>query len=167
MNAQIPNSFQTTGFTQGMSYEDRLRLIGRHLDIRGYHNVVLIELTDGFVVRATQGSDPTPQVLEFLTGQFPDLEQEAIAARGEGERRHPPSPLLPTGYEDFLRSLGWDFDRVQATNVVVSELLSVFAVSGLERQERATQTTYAAFERYLNPESVQALLDDAFSHRTR
>lgn len=167
MNAQVPNSFQPTGFTQGMSYEDRLRLIGRHLDINGYHNVVLFELADGFVVRATQHNDTAPQVLEFLTGQFPDLEQAAVAARGEGERRHPPSPLLPTGYEDFLRSLGWDFDRVQAANVVVSELMSVFAVSGLERQERATRTTYAAFERYLNPERVQALLDDAFSHRTR
>lgn len=167
MNAQVSNSFQSAGFVQGMSYEDRFRLIGRHLDLHGYHNVVLFELTDGFVVRATQHNDPTPQVLEFLVSQFPELEQEAIAARGDGERRPPPSPLLPTGYEDFLRGLGWEFDRVQAANVVVSELMSVFAVSGVERQERAAQTTYAAFERYLNPENVLALLDTAFANRTR
>ena len=167
MSAQRTNSFQPSGFVSGMSYEDRLRLIGRHLDIHGYHNVVLFELPDGFVVRATQHTAPTPQVLEFLITQFPSLEEEAVAARGEGERRHPPSPLLPTGYEDFLRSLGWDFDRIGAANVVVSELMSVFAVSGLERQERARITTFAPFERYLSPENVQVLLDDAFSQRTR
>ena len=147
------------------TYQNRLRVIGRQLDLGGYGAINLLEIPGGFLVRAMRPGARAPDALEYPHGEFPELLARAVAARGEGERRPRPHPLLPSGYEDFLRALGHRLDEQQAEAITVAELEGFVAVGGLARVERYERTDIAPFQRLLRAEDIGALLDDAFRRR--
>ena len=120
-----------------LTYENRLRVVGRQLDLYAYRAVNLFEVGGGFLVRALLPGSRVPDALEFPDRDFLPQVEAAIAARGEGERLRSTSPLLPTGYEDFLRALGHRFDQRVAEAITVSELDKFIAVGRGGQARRA------------------------------
>ncbi|MEZ4523579.1 MAG: response regulator [Thermomicrobiales bacterium] len=88
------------------TYQNKLRVIGRHLDVQRFRRANILEVEGGFIVRATPTGSRNNETLEFVDQQFPQLLASAAAVRGDGERPGSnANGLLPTGYEDFLRQL--------------------------------------------------------------
>ena len=147
------------------TYQNRLRVIGRQLDLGGYGAINLMEIPGGSLLRAMGPGARLPEALEHPLGEVPAELARAIAARGEGARDHRPHPLLPTGYEDFLRALGYRLDEQQAEAITVAELDGFVAVGGLVRVEEYARTGIAPFQTLLRAEDIVALLDEAFRRR--
>ncbi len=148
------------------TYQNRLRVIGNHLDIGGFRDVALIEIDGGFIVRADSPDQRRPQTLEFPDTQFTNLMNKALEVRGHGQTYHNHANLLPTGYEDFFRALGFLLDNQSATSITVLELNTHVLVTGKQPvRNSVSQTPMQIFERYLTTDDMQKLLDDAFQRR--
>lgn len=145
-------------------YEVQLRLIGRHLDVHDYHGMVIFETEGGYIVRAVRPGSRHADALEFPYDSIASLEQQGSRSRGEGERE-PPSTLIPTGYEDFLRALGYELDQRNSTAVVVAELVRGVVARGAEYRSVGDQMALSPFEMILDPTDIQQLLDAAFRRR--
>lgn len=149
------------------TYQNRLRVIGHHLDRGQYRDVAILEIDGGFIARATGPENRRPQALEFPDSQFVELMQEALNDRGRGQKYNPHAKLLPTGYEDFFRSLGFLLDNQSAVGITVCELDSHLLVAGQQPSDSiAGHKSLRGFERYLTAADIQKLLDDAFNRRT-
>lgn len=146
-------------------YETALRVIGRHLDLQGCRQTTLFETAGGFIARAVISDPRTPVALEFHADELAGLMEQARAGRGKGVRTELGSPLLPTGYEDFLRALGHDLDQRNATGVLISELRNVVVVSGVEPGVVTGNPALVPFEDQLRPNDIERLLDEAFRRR--
>jgi hypothetical protein len=147
------------------TYQNRLRVIGRHLDLLSYRSFVIVEVEGGLLVRAMRADQRDGEALEFPDGAFRQLMLDAIGSRGSGYHSYTPSPLLPTGYEDFLRALGHRLDQRLARGIVITECPSMIVVTGDEQGHTSSQAPYRVFEDLLRPQDVTALLDQAFSRR--
>lgn len=147
------------------TYQNRLRVIGRHLDLQSYRSFVIVEVTGGLLVRAVRADQRGGEALEFPDGAFRQLILDAMTSRGHGYHSYTPSPLLPTGYEDFLRALGYGLDQRSAHGIVITECPSMVIVTGEEEESNAAYTGYRVFEDFLRPQDVTAMLDQAFSRR--
>jgi hypothetical protein len=147
------------------SLQNRLRVIGRYLDRQHLHSISLMEVAGGFIARACRVGEAAPIVVEVLDEDFPRMIGEAIAARGEGEHERTVSKLLPTGYEDFLRALGYELDQRVAENIVVTEFVSFVTVTGVEPSMNAGVAAYDRFSYALSGEEISKLLDAAFARR--
>ncbi len=147
------------------TYQNRLRVIGRQLDLYGYRSANLLEVGGGFLVRALPPGSRTPEALEFPDRDFPQLVAGAIAARGEGGRRRSTSALLPTGYEDFLRALGCQLDGQLAEAVTVTDLDTFVAVGGVGKAQGPAQPVVMPIRSLLRPDDLAYLLDEAFRRR--
>lgn len=147
------------------TYQNRLRVIGRQLDVYKYRSVNLLEVAGGFLVRAMGPEGRTPEALEFGDREFPLLVAGAFAARGEHERQRTRSPLAPNGYEDLLRALGHRLDTMQAEAITVTELEQFIAVGGIGRLDGATQTGLAPFQRLWHAADIAELLEAAYRRR--
>jgi len=166
MAAQPSNAGpQAESWSPQANYEDRLRLIGRYLDLSGYRAPTVIEVEGGLLVRAFPQRSRVPEALEFPYDGFEDMLNDALAARGVGERTHDTIPLAPTGYEDLLRAIGHELDDRVATAIVITECEAFMLLHGLEQVERSEQTGYAAFDAVMEARDVTALLDAAFRRR--
>jgi DNA-binding NarL/FixJ family response regulator len=152
------------GLTQ-LTYQNRLRVIGRQLDLYGYRGATILEVAGGFLVRGAAAGSRTPEALEFLDRDFPQLLRAAYDARGEGERQRSTSALLPTGYEDFLRALGQRFDDRFAEAVTVTELDSFVAVGGVAKVDATGQTGFAPLQWLMRADDITYLLNEAFRRR--
>lgn len=150
-----------------LSYQNRLRVIGRQLDLYGYRSINLLEVGGGFLVRALAPDSRTPQALEFSDRDFPQLIAGAIGARGEGERRCGKTPLLPTGYEDFLRALGYRLDQQLAEATTIGEMESFIAVGGVAMLDGRGQTSLGPFQHLLRSDDIAYLLEEAFQRRAK
>ena len=148
------------------SYENRLRAIGRQLDIYGYRAINVSEVSGGFLVRALPRDGRTAEALEFLDRDAPQVLAHAVGARGEGERSRQGDLLLPTGYEDFLRALGHRLDAGNMEAVTVTELEPLIAVGGIAPLEVGDDVTLGPFYELLQSEHIKYLLDEAFRRRT-
>ena len=149
------------------TYQNRLRVIGRHLDLTGNGGLNLLEVPGGFLVRAMAPGARAPVALDFAHDGFPDLLADAFAARGEGERRHRPHPLLPTGYGDFLRALGFRLDKQRAEAITIAELEGFVAIGDLALVERYERTDIVPFQHLLRADEIGALLDETFRQRAQ
>ena len=156
---------QAGSWSPQANYEDRLRLIGRYLDLSGYRAPTVIEVEGGLLVRAFPQRSRVPEALEFPFDGFENMLNDALTARGVGERAHDANPLAPTGYEDLLRAIGHELDDRVATAVVITECESFVLLHGLEQVERSEQSGYAAFDAVMEARDVTALLDAAFRRR--
>lgn len=147
-------------------YEVQLRLIGRHLDVNDYQGMAIFETDGGYIVRAVIPGNRHADALEFPYDSVASLEQRAASSRGEGERE-PPNTLMPTGYEDFLRALGYELDQRRSAAVMVVELGRGVVTRGLEYRVVGDQMSFAPFEMILDPNDIQTMLDAAFRRRGR
>jgi CheY-like chemotaxis protein len=148
------------------TYENRLRAIGRQLDLYHYKAINLSEVGGGFLVRALPHDGRAAEALEFLDRDAAHVLSHAVTARGEGERPRPSDVLLPTGYEDFLRALGHHLDSGSMQAITVTELEPLIAVGGIAPLENSNDTTFAPFYELLQSDHIKYLLDEAFRRRT-
>lgn len=149
------------------TYQNRLRVIGRQLDLYRYHSINISEVGGGFLVRALAAGGRVPEALEFPDRDFAQSVMNAIAARGEKEHPRTITPLLPTGYEDFLRALGYHLDRRVAEAVTITELDGFIAVGGVAKAEGIGHTTIEPFQQLLRHDEIAYLLDQAFRRRQK
>jgi hypothetical protein len=147
------------------SYENRLRIIGRRLDRDRLHRICIMEADGGFVVRAFHHADTGPVVLEMLDAAFAQLLGEALARRGEPPLQRAHHPLLPSGYEDALRALGHDLDERVAENIVITEFVSFFTVSGFAPAGAPQTAGYRPFAEALGAADLQVMLEAAHARR--
>jgi CheY-like chemotaxis protein len=145
--------------------QNRLRVIGRQLDLYGYRAVNLSQVAGGFLVRAIPSGARAAEVLEFPDHDVPQALAHAIAARGEGEHDRSTTALLPTGYEDFLRALGHRLDLRKAEAITVTELDSLVAVGGIALLDGRGHMTLEPFHEVLHVDGIAYLLDEAFRRR--
>ena len=115
-------------------YQVALRTIGAYLDERSASFINVIELQDGFAVRF----QPSPNQREMVGGRLrfetlqafkEDLESRRSKFRvggDSGEPRH------LGGYQDFLRALGYELDKVGAYDVLVEEVEEQVLVTYLQ-----------------------------------
>lgn len=166
--ASAPASLDDAGMPPALAqptYQNRLRVIGRQLDLYGYRAVTILEVAGGFLVRGVPGGSRAAEALEFLDQDFLQLMQSTYHARGEGERGRTTSTLLPTGYEDFLRALGYRLDTQFAEAVTVTELDSFVAVGGVAKVDASGQTGLAPLQWLLRNDDIAFMLDEAFRRR--
>lgn len=149
------------------TYGNRLRVIGRQLDLYGYRALNLSEVGGGFLARALPPAGRTPEALEFADRDFPQSVAAALAARGEGEHRRAVGPLLPTGYEDVLRALGHALDARQAEAITITELDAFVVVAGVGQADGEGAHALAPFQQLLRQDDITTLLDAAFRRRVK
>ncbi len=148
------------------TYQNRLRSIGRQLDIYGFHTITILEIEGGFIVRANRQRGRAPQALEFPDRDFPRLVASAIDSDADGEdRAFHQSNLTPTGYEDLLRALGYRLDAIVANSVVISELNEMFVVSGRGNDETSAVPGLMPFNWFYYASDVEFMLNEAFKRR--
>lgn len=145
------------------TYQNRMRVVGRELDLSDFHTVSLWEVAGGFLARGTRSGRRAPEALEFLDRDFPQL--VAVTARGDGERRQRTGVLTPTGYEDLLRSIGQRLDEHGAEAVTVSELITSIVVTGLTKVEGSAHAVPSPFEWVFDADEVRHMLDNAYRMR--
>jgi len=146
------------------TYQNRLRVIGRELDVGDYRAVSIWEVGGGFLVRGTSANRRSPEALEFLDRDFPQL--VAVTARGDGERRQRPGALLPTGYEDLLRAVGRRLDDQFSEAVALSELCESVLVWGMAKVDAAEHVAPIPFEWVLDASDISFILDEAYRRRS-
>ena len=173
-NAPVPASVGPSNALDGnsvpagpaqLTYQNRLRVIGRQLDLYGYRSVTILEVAGGFLVRGAASGNRAPEALEFLDQDFPQLLQSAYNARGDGEHTRSTTALLPTGYEDFLRALGQRLDTQFAEAVSITELNSFVAVGGVARVDASNKTALMPLQWLMRSDDITYLLDEAFRRR--
>lgn len=148
------------------TYQNKLRVIGRHLDLYRFRRVNILEVEGGFVVRATPQQDRNVETLEFVDHQFAQLIAAAAADRGEGEViAKPITSLFPTGYSDFLRAVGYLLDQHAAEAVTISELEDIAVVGGVGRVDETGVSRYGPLQWLFRPDDVAVLLDQAYQRR--
>ena len=149
---------------QRPSYQDSLRAIGRYFDRNVYRHVLVAEVDDGYVARAFSGHQSSLRA-EGIALPMSDV-LALIAAQDQGrdgtgsDLKMP--PLLPTGYEDFFRTLGHDMDAAKAGFVTLLELSTGILVSytakGLKGGPERAQTFY-------DPPRIDDLLTRGYQRR--
>jgi hypothetical protein len=147
-----------------LTYQNRLRVIGRELDVGDFRAISIWEVGGGFLVRGTQPNRRSPEALDFLDRDFQQL--VAVTARGDGERRQRPGALLPTGYEDMLRAIGKRLDEQISESVALSELTQSVVVWGLAKVDAAVHVAPMPFEWVFDEDDIGQILDDAYRRRT-
>ncbi len=148
------------------TYQNRLRVIGRNLDLYGYRRVNILEVDGGFIVRASPQNSRGVETLEFVGKQFAQLIANATQSRGDGERAFShPTGLLPTGYEDFLRAVGYLLDQHAAEAITVSELEELAVVGGVGRVDETGVSRYGPIQWLFRSDDVAVLLDRAYKQR--
>ncbi len=148
-----------------LTYQNRLRVVGRQLDLHDYQGCLITELPSRLVVRAVRRGQLIPELLELPDADMPAARSLARHARGNGERRlrH---PVLPTGYEDALRGLGSWLDEQEARWVTLCELPSGLAETGVTSRRTFHSTDFVPLDAFFPAEEIQALLDAAFQRRS-
>jgi CheY-like chemotaxis protein len=147
------------------TYQNRLRVIGRQIDLYGYRMVAVFEVEGGFLMRAFPLNGRIAEALEFPDRDFEQLVVQSFVVRGEGERPASNSPLLPSGYEDFFRAIGAALDQNKADSVSISEFSSMVVVGGNVRVENSAHTTLGNLQWVLHAEDIAQILDEGYRRR--
>ena len=147
------------------TYQNRLRVIGRQIDLYGYRMVAIYEVQGGFLMRAFPLNGRIAEALEFPDRDFVQLVVQSFVVRGEGERSESNSPLLPSGYEDFFRAIGAALDRHKADSISISEFASMIVVGGNTQLDNSATTTLGNLQWLLQAEDIARILDEGFRRR--
>lgn len=173
-DAKIATLSPTHSIPEGMprellnpTYQNRLRVIGRQIDVNRYRLVSIFEVDGGFLLRSISERGRIADALEFADRDFPHWATEAYRNRGSGERPVSMSKLLPTGYEDFLRAIGAALDRHQAEAVTVAEFASVIVVGGSAKLDTPANTTVGNLQWILEQDDIKQVLDAGYRQRKR
>jgi hypothetical protein len=138
-------------------FEEVLRAIGAVLDARGYREILLTEVPDGFLVQGLRASgDNTTNWSETIghlnkeTLTFSDEEiarymDEALACRGKGR----PGAGNPATnyYEQALRVIGRYLDEQRPRDVFFLEQEGSFVVRMLSNEQTGSRHQLAEFTR--------------------
>ena len=147
------------------TYQNRLRVLGRLIDDERLHSITLIEVSGGFMLRGMRDVDPWPVLLEFDDRRIAKMLRRAPEMRGAARGLRISTDLIPDGYENFLRSLGFELDQRIAENIVVTELPSLFAVSGFEPVLGYGEASYRPFSDPLAPLDIVDMIQKAVNRR--
>lgn len=149
------------------TYQEKLRLIGMHLDRQSMRRMTLIEVPGGVLVRAVGGDGITEELLEFPDDSFESHYDEAVRQRNqvESDDLRIKSELIPTSYSDVMRAIGAWLDEGLARSVVVSEGAGGIYVTGMMLQETSMQSRYAPFDEFFSPDGIDLLLTEAHQRR--
>lgn len=107
----------------------RLLAIGRQLDAKQLHSVTIVEIDDGYVIRASHHTHRQPVLIEAPHAEFTPDTAVPPTARQSGEGRTNRSLLCGGGYSTVLHALGRRLDQQQATAIAISEGQHFVAVS--------------------------------------
>lgn len=114
------------GDRRDQSYQELFRAIGSMLDEDTTSTIGIVEVDDGFLVRAERFKQ---LLVEVSVNHVPrsDLVQRIEEMRRtrppSGKRHHPGLwDSLPVTHQDFFRALGYELDSVGARRVVIDEL---------------------------------------------
>lgn len=133
MQDRLPN--------ERISYEQALRVIGRHLDTEPAYHASILETPDGFDLRSQPARHRMAgRFVHFDWNRLEDLRVFHLAARDLGKKRQHYRGLwsnYPTGHEDCMRALGHILDLECALNVSIDELAEGIAVSYMRPGEEA------------------------------
>jgi hypothetical protein len=109
-----------------MSYEEALRVIGRHLDAEPTYDVTIAELDDGFTVRYRPAVHRADEFINHFTWErLRDLVVFFSSGRGLVRKRGRYQGIwatLPHGHQGFLRALGNRLDGDQACCLHLEEV---------------------------------------------
>jgi len=153
----------------GVSYEEALRVIGRHLESEPVYYASILEVSSGFTVRY-QLSRQTGQVksVEFSRQRVQDLSIFQTAGRGSGTRKHRHSGLWKHAEctrQEFLRALGCMLDDSRASALALDELPEEIRISYL-RPDPEQPLEMEKCSLVISDDDVQALVNDARLKRT-
>ncbi len=172
--AKVATVPTTPSFPEGLppellnlTYQNRLRVIGRQLDVNRYRLPSIFEVDGGFIVRAIPEHGRTADALEFPDRDFFHWVTGAYHTRGKGERGASMSPLLPSGYEDFLRAIGAALDQHEAETVTISEFASIIVVGGSARLDNTARTTVGNLQWILKKDDIDQILDEGYRRRRK
>jgi hypothetical protein len=73
--------------------------------------------------------------------------------------------MLPTGYEDFLRAIGYRLDEHAAEATTISELDELVVVGGVGRVDEFGNTRYGPLQWLLREAEISFLLNEAYRRR--
>ncbi len=144
--------------------QNRLRVIGRYLDVNEYKSICVLDVEGGLLVRAMSPRKHVPELLEFPDDAFIQMVRDAIQARGTRKRTRARTDIVPTGYEDLLRALGYELDQRVAKSITIHEGQSSLFVAGLQASDQMSGS-FSPFEFVLTPQDIDSMLDVAFRRR--
>lgn len=149
------------------TYQNRLRVIGRQLDLNRYRMASVFEVQGGFLVRALPEIGRDAEAIEFPDRDFLHWVTDAYVNRGEGERGNSQSPLLPSGYEDFLRAMGAALDRHKAEAVSIAEYSTVIVIGGTSNVDSLAQPKVGNLQWILGHDDILQILDEGYRRRNQ
>ena len=147
------------------TYQNRLRVYGRLIDDQRFHSITLIEIEGGFILRATRDEHPWPVLVELDDEKTTEMLRRGPSQRGQSRAHRESRDLIPNGYEDMLRALGYQLDQRIAENIVITELPSIIAVTGFEPVLGFGEASYRPFSDPLGPNDIFAMLQEAIGRR--
>jgi len=114
-------------------YITSLRILGRLLNGDRGRMATVCEIDQGFLLHYVPSGDPRRVVSRAIHSAEVMDADDALQGqdgrggifgprKGTGQRFQKSHPLLPMGYEEFLRALGSNLDRRRARSVLVTEL---------------------------------------------
>src|SRR5947209_7844131 len=114
-------SFQTG---QKLSYQRMLRAIGSFLDQERPDEFTVLEVPDGFSVVMGRGKgDSKLEEVHFTRATLADKAEQLMRGRRPSLRERQNNwGLSPSGYEDFLRALGFELDDSQAYGILIDDM---------------------------------------------
>lgn len=146
------------------TYQNQLRLVGRHLDTNGYRSISILDVEGGLLVRAFSAKRHDSELLEFPDDAFGEMVRDGIQGRGRRKRTGKHATIVPTGYEDLLRALGWELDQRLAKAVTLHESHSTIYIAGLNATDHKSGS-FSPFDMTLGVNEIQMVLDAAFRRR--
>lgn len=149
-----------------VTYQNRLRVVGRVLDNWRLDQAVVVEVDKGILLRAHDAHTGEQFAEMLLDENLTEAMETAMSERGRAAQPLPASTALhPTGYEDFLRALGFRLDRQRAQSIVIVECPRFFHVSGLEAVGPEDQPALTPFSSFYEVPKVNALVNEAVARR--
>ncbi len=148
------------------SYQNVLRAIGRYADDQGLCHIGLYEVENGFILRGFDAKDFTAvQALEIPDSELEALVVKNFTSRSKARSGGHHSTLCPTGYEDYLRAVGYELDQRSASKVSLTELTEEFGIAYMELNTTTQGYVWSPRSFVESASAVQDRLDQAFGRR--
>ncbi len=152
---------------QNLPYQETLRAIGRYFDEQVYRNILVCEVADGYIARAFPMAATETAKAEGL--QFLHEDITALVKRSREVRNPIPDfvkmpPLCPTGYEDFMRAVGWEIDGAAVHLISIVEMKEGILVNYYQ-PAKPSPSGSPWHQTFYDPDGITALLNRGFGRR--
>ena len=122
-----------------VSYQQALGAIGRYMDQHGYEDLVLCELSDGYVARMMRDGnlvEAVPFAMSDVIGLIRANESAAVTEEASTLAANAPVYVNASfvrrvlgGYRGFLSALGRQCDALEAHTIMIIELRDALVVA--------------------------------------